>query len=59
MAEFALSRDCAEGRHRPRRARVTNENGMAQSTCRVCGCTLMRSHPMRTWYYSGQLGVSA
>jgi hypothetical protein len=59
MAEHALSRECAEGRHRARRVRVTADNGMAQSTCRDCGCTLMRSQPMRRWYYSGQLGLSA
>ena len=59
MAELVLSRDCAEGRHRPRRVRVTTDNGMAQSTCRDCGCTLMRSQPMRRWYYSGTLGIEA
>jgi len=59
MAELALSRDCTEGRHRPRRTRVTTETGMVQSTCRVCGCTLIRSQPMRRWYYSGQLGLGA
>jgi len=59
LAQPFLSQDCAEGRHRPRRIRVASENGVTQSTCRDCGCTLVRKHPMRRWYYSGTMGGNA
>jgi len=59
LAQPLLSRDCAEGRHRPRRIRVVSGEGTTHSTCRDCGCALVRTHPMRRWYYSGTMGVNA
>jgi len=48
---------CAAGHHRARRVRLVFENGKAHSTCRDCGCALVRTEATRRWYYSGTLGL--
>ena len=48
---------CATGRHRARRVRLVYQEGKIQSTCRDCGCELVRTQATRRWYFSGRLGV--
>ncbi len=49
--------NCAAGHHRARRVRMVYEDGKIHSTCRDCGCALVRTQATRRWYYSGPLGV--
>jgi hypothetical protein len=48
--------DCAAGRHRPTGTLTLFESGVSQARCRDCGCALVRSHAVRRWRYSGELG---
>lgn len=47
---------CAAGHHRARRVRLVFVDGKLHSTCRDCGCALVRTQATRQWYYSGTLG---
>ena len=47
---------CAAGRHRARRVRLVYDDGKIHSTCRDCGCELVRTQATRRWYFSGRLG---
>ena len=49
--------NCAEGHHRARRVRMVYNDGKIHSTCRDCGCALVRTQATRRWYYSGPLGA--
>ncbi len=55
---FALPRTCAEGNHRPRRVRLSLSETKLHTTCRDCGCDLVRTQATRRWYYSGTLGAT-
>lgn len=46
---------CAAGRHRPRRVPIGVEGGELRTTCRDCGCVLVRTLATRRWFYSGPL----
>ena len=47
---------CANGQHRPKRVPVRNVSSETiQTTCRDCGCVLVRTHATRRWFYSGPL----
>ncbi len=50
--------DCLAGRHRPRRVRAVADGPPARTTCRDCGCVLVRTAASRRWYYSGTLGAA-
>ena len=49
---------CAVGRHRARRVKLASEGAALQTTCRDCGCTLVRTQATRQWFYSGALGAA-
>jgi len=49
---------CAAGHHRARRVRLVFVDGKLHSTCRDCGCALVRTQATRQWYYSGPLGLA-
>ena len=53
----ALHAGCADGHHRARRVRLAFHEGKLHSTCRDCGCDLVRTQATRRWYYSGALGA--
>jgi len=46
---------CADGQHRAKRIAVRNTIGEIRTTCRDCGCTLVRTQATRRWFYSGPL----
>lgn len=47
---------CADGQHRPKRVPVRNNSDPTiQTTCRDCGCMLVRTQATRRWFYSGPL----
>ena len=46
---------CRNGRHRPRRVPVGGSAGELRTTCRDCGCVLVRTLATRRWFYSGPL----
>lgn len=46
---------CADGHHRAKRVPVRNVGGPIRTTCRDCGCTLVRTQATRQWFYSGPL----
>ncbi|MDO6414023.1 hypothetical protein Q4F19_06485 [Sphingomonas sp. BIUV-7] len=47
---------CADGYHRPKRVPVRNiTSATIQTTCRDCGCLLVRTQATRRWFYSGPL----
>lgn len=46
---------CAGGQHRPRRVPIGIEGGQVRTTCRDCGCVLVRTLATRRWFYSGPL----
>jgi hypothetical protein len=48
---------CLIGRHRPKRVRVAADRPL-RTTCRDCGCTLVRTAATRSWYLSGALGAA-
>ena len=56
--ELDMPGDCAAGLHRPKRVRLQFEGGKVRSTCRDCGCDLVRTQATRSWYYSGPLGLA-
>lgn len=47
--------NCEAGRHRPRRIAVRGASAALRTTCRDCGCTLVRTLASRAWFYSGPL----
>lgn len=48
--------NCANGEHRPKRVPVRNIGSeMIRTTCRDCGCLLVRTQATRRWFYSGTL----
>lgn len=49
---------CAIGHHRARRVKLAFEGRPLHSTCRDCGCTLVRTQATRRWFYSGALGAA-
>lgn len=51
-------RACAAGRHRARRVKLVFEDGAIRTTCRDCGCDLVRTQATRRWFYSGALGMA-
>lgn len=53
----ALPPSCLAGRHRARRVRLVFHEGRLTTTCRDCGCALVRTQATRHWYYSGPLGA--
>lgn len=46
---------CTNGRHRPRRVPIRGTVAEVRTTCRDCGCVLVRTLATRRWYYSGPL----
>ena len=46
---------CANGRHRPKRVPIGGGQGDLRTTCRDCGCSLVRTLATRQWFYSGPL----
>lgn len=54
----AADPDCLAGRHRPRRVRAAADGQPARTTCRDCGCALVRTAASRRWFYSGTLGAA-
>jgi hypothetical protein len=46
---------CANGRHRPKRVPIGSAGGDLRTTCRDCGCQLVRTLATRQWFYSGPL----
>jgi hypothetical protein len=46
---------CHNGQHRPKRVPVRDGGGEIRTTCRDCGCVLVRTQATRRWFYSGQL----
>ena len=54
LAKTALS-DCASGQHRPRRVPIGIPGGTIRTTCRDCGCEMVRTLATRRWFYSGPL----
>lgn len=57
MATKAASENeaCAKGRHRPRRVPLRGDGATTRTTCRDCGCLLVRTLATRRWFYSGPL----
>jgi hypothetical protein len=49
---------CLVGRHRAKRVRLLHDGRPLATTCRDCGCTLVRTGATRSWYYSGKLGAA-
>lgn len=56
MKPFIPPTDCASGRHRPRGTLAAQQDDVIRSTCRDCGCQLVRTRVTRIWIRSGQLG---
>lgn len=56
MKHFAPQYDCANGRHRARDTLAEAGTDVLRSTCRGCGCALVRTHVSRIWIRSGELG---
>lgn len=52
-----IAEQCAAGRHRARRVRLSFEGDQIHSECRDCGCDLVRTRVTRRWYFSGMLGA--
>jgi hypothetical protein len=46
---------CAKERHTPSGTGRPDESGVRRTTCRICGCALVRSDVSR-WYRSGLMG---
>lgn len=46
---------CTKERHTPSDAGTVDEAGVRRTTCRVCGCALVKSGVSR-WYRSGLMG---
>ncbi|WP_174274680.1 hypothetical protein [Sphingomonas bacterium] len=55
MANDVHHSPCANGRHRPRRVPIGISGSTVRSTCRDCGCVLVRTLATRRWFYSGPL----
>ena len=56
MKPFTPPVDCANGRHRARGPLAAQPHDVFRSTCRSCGCELVRTRATRIWIRSGQLG---
>ena len=56
MRHFAPPADCANGRHRARGTLAAQDGDILRSTCRSCGCALVRTGATRIWIRSGELG---
>lgn len=52
------SPECLAGNHRARRVRIRLDGGALRTTCRDCGCDLVRTQATRRWFYSGALGAA-
>ncbi len=55
VAADILSEACASGRHRPKRVPIGASSGTIRTTCRDCGCEMMRTLATRRWFYVGPL----
>ncbi|NIJ09001.1 hypothetical protein FHS31_002631 [Sphingomonas vulcanisoli] len=55
MSNEALPHSCLSGRHRPRRVPIGLTGGTLRTTCRDCGCAMVRTLATRRWFYSGPL----
>ena len=56
MRHFTFQTDCANGRHHARGTLAGQSGDVLRSTCRSCGCALVRTRATRTWIRSGELG---
>ena len=56
MKHFTPPVDCANGRHRARGTIGAQRDDVLRSTCRSCGCQLVRTRATRIWIRSGVLG---
>lgn len=53
--QIASAPSCAEGVHQPRREKARDEGGVRRTTCRACGCRLVRTAATRRWFVSAYL----
>ena len=56
MKPFAVPTDCKNGHHRARATLARLTGDVVRSTCRCCGCDLVRTRATRVWIRSGQMG---
>ena len=56
MRHLTPARDCANGRHHARGTLADQAGDIFRSTCRSCGCALVRTRATRIWIRSGELG---
>lgn len=56
MKPFAPPLDCRNGRHRARATLARLSGDVFRSTCRNCGCDLVRTRATRVWIRSGEMG---
>ncbi len=56
MKHFLPPIDCRNGRHRARGTLSAQAGDVLRSTCRGCGCALVRTRATRIWIRSGELG---
>jgi hypothetical protein len=47
---------CALGHHQPGRRSIRKNGDIMRGRCRHCGCELVRTASIRTWYVSALLG---
>ncbi|WP_162527097.1 hypothetical protein [Sphingomonas solaris] len=48
--------DCRAGIHQPDRSTARGDDGIQRSSCRGCGCALMRTGATRIWFLSSLIG---
>jgi hypothetical protein len=56
MKHFDPPADCQNGRHRARTTLAQAGQDILRSTCRSCGCALVRTRATRIWIRSGEMG---
>jgi len=56
MQHFTPPAGCDSGRHRARGTLAAKRGDILRSTCRRCGCDLVRTRATRIWIRSGTLG---
>lgn len=56
MKHFTPPADCDNGRHRARGTLAEAGDDILRSTCRGCGCALVRTRATRIWIRSGEMG---
>ncbi|MDH2134268.1 hypothetical protein N5J77_24350 [Sphingobium yanoikuyae] len=56
MTERSAIIACVSGNHKPHSPIERDRCGVQRTSCRACGCTLVRTEATRRWYFSGLLG---